>query len=205
MTSILLTTAALQGMFDGARVLIERAIATATIGSSADWDWGAGRITLFEGNVAAVEPSSTQVVLHVKSELEKLNVQMPRTLFQPACVNSFGDENCGIVLSDLAEAGHITGTDARDVQTDIVSTAHFGLGYMSCQTGANSGYVRPISTSDDMGLMSLVISLPNVPVAGDNITCTPGCDRSLTTCLDVYNNTDHFRGCPFIPVPESTR
>jgi len=31
----------------------------------------------------------------------------------------------------------------------------------------------------------------------------PGCDRTLATCTNVFNNTIHFGGFPYIPTPET--
>jgi hypothetical protein len=31
----------------------------------------------------------------------------------------------------------------------------------------------------------------------------PGCDRTLATCTNVFNNAANFGGFPFIPTPET--
>jgi hypothetical protein len=30
----------------------------------------------------------------------------------------------------------------------------------------------------------------------------PGCDRTLATCTNAFNNAVHFAGFPYIPTPE---
>jgi hypothetical protein len=40
-------------------------------------------------------------------------------------------------------------------------------------------------------------------VIGDQFQLLPGCDRTLATCTNVFNNAIHFGGFPFIPTPET--
>ena len=40
-------------------------------------------------------------------------------------------------------------------------------------------------------------------LAGDQFRLLPGCDRTLTTCTNVFNNANHFGGFPYIPTPET--
>jgi hypothetical protein len=51
-------------------------------------------------------------------------------------------------------------------------------------------------------LMILTDALPYAPAAGDAFNAYPGCDRTLITCQDTFNNIINFSGVPFIPVPE---
>jgi hypothetical protein len=38
---------------------------------------------------------------------------------------------------------------------------------------------------------------------GDEFQLLPGCDRTLATCTNVFNNSAHFGGFPYIPTPET--
>jgi hypothetical protein len=38
---------------------------------------------------------------------------------------------------------------------------------------------------------------------GDQFKLLPGCDRTLSTCTNVFNNAIHFGGFPYIPTPET--
>jgi hypothetical protein len=39
--------------------------------------------------------------------------------------------------------------------------------------------------------------------AGDQFQLLPGCNRTLATCTNVFNNAVHFGGFPYIPTPET--
>jgi hypothetical protein len=42
------------------------------------------------------------------------------------------------------------------------------------------------------------------PVAiGDTFQLLPGCDHTLATCQNIFNNLDHHGGFEFIPTPEN--
>jgi hypothetical protein len=38
---------------------------------------------------------------------------------------------------------------------------------------------------------------------GDDFTLLPGCDHSLPTCENVFDNVIHYGGEPYIPPPEN--
>jgi hypothetical protein len=38
---------------------------------------------------------------------------------------------------------------------------------------------------------------------GADFLAYPGCDRLQATCSGKFANLPNFRGCPFIPVPET--
>jgi hypothetical protein len=42
-------------------------------------------------------------------------------------------------------------------------------------------------------------------VGGDEIKIIPGCDKTTTTCVNVYDNIIHFGGQPFVPNPETAQ
>jgi uncharacterized phage protein (TIGR02218 family) len=61
--------------------------------------------------------------------------------------------------------------------------------------------VATIKSASSSGLM-LVYPLPNAPAAGDTFTAAQGCDHTMATCKDQFNNLSNFRGYPFVPPPQ---
>jgi len=47
--------------------------------------------------------------------------------------------------------------------------------------------------------VTLFVPLPFPLVAGDPVTITAGCDKSLAVCRDTFDNVFNFRGEPFVP------
>jgi len=53
------------------------------------------------------------------------------------------------------------------------------------------------------GWVSVKLPFLSSVVIGDQFQLLPGCDRTLATCTNVFNNAIHFGGFPFIPTPET--
>ena len=191
--------AAHNGALDGARVKVERVIMP-TWGDTSN-----GSLVLFEGMVAGVEPGSTNCVLHINSDLQLLQIQMPRTLFTPACANAFGDSSCGINIATLtvAKTTGVGSTVSVIYGASGPADQYYQNGLVNYTSGANTGTTRAV-TSFVGGVLTLVTPLAFPPATGDTFTVSPGCARTTAACAGFSNST-RFRGCPFIPFPETTR
>jgi len=194
-----LTLAAHNGAFDGARVKVERLFMPS-------WgDTSLGSLVEFEGAVAGVDPASQQVILHVMSDLEKLQLQMPHVLFMPACANSFGDPACGIVLSTLTATGTAGASTNASQVTNVTGhvDGYYNLGVIAMTSGPAAGSRRSVRSY----LSSVVVPavpFPIAPASGDGFSIYPGCQRTQTACAG-WSNSNRFRGCPYVPMPETTR
>jgi uncharacterized phage protein (TIGR02218 family) len=188
-----ISLAAHNGAFDAARVRVERVFSTYP------GDTSSGSVVLFEGNCAGVDPSSTQVILHVKSDLELLQQQMPRVLFQPGCANSFGDSGCGINIASLTSTGSLaSGPTASAVGTGLSKAdGYYTLGVLVMTSGAASGSRRTIS-SYVSNVATLSVPLPQTPAAGDTFQIYPGCARTRAACT-AYSNSNNYNGYPYVP------
>lgn len=191
------------GGFDGAQVLVELIY----MGPGGWGDTSLGTVVGFQGNVAPVNPTTTTVVLEVKDFKELFITQMPVTVFQSSCSNAFGDANCGkslaglTVSSSISSGASTTGFTASGLGQ---ATGYFNLGTLTMTSGAASGATRAISTFTSGGTIVLVTPLPAAPSNGDTFTITPGCDKQWTTCNTKYSNPTRYRGCPWVPPPETT-
>ena len=78
----------------------------------------------------------------------------------------------------------------------------YAQGTLVFTTGANLAVSAGIRSAG-AGLLTLAAPLRVVPAPGDTFTAYQGCDHTLATCGSKFNNTAHFRGFPFVPVPET--
>jgi uncharacterized phage protein (TIGR02218 family) len=185
-----ISLAAQNGAFDAARVRVERVF------SAYPGDTSMGSVVLFEGNCAGADPSSTQVVLHIKSDLELLQYQMPRILFQPGCANCFGDTGCGINLASITVSGTVGAGPTSAVIPSGVSGS-FALGVLVMTSGVASGSRRTVSANTG-GTITLSVPLPQTPAAGDTFAVYPGCARTAAACA-AYSNSNNYQGFPYVP------
>lgn len=68
-----------------------------------------------------------------------------------------------------------------------------------------SAHYKAVTTAPTTqnGQVQLVHPLPFVPKTGDLFTLTPGCDKTLATCIKKFNNKTNHGGFEFVPEPES--
>lgn len=188
------------GGLNGARVQVDRAF----------WPAGAtqptGALMWFPGRIADVECDRYEARLTVKSELELLNVMVPRDLYQAGCLNTLYDPACGKAAATYTVAGASTSaTDARRITFSHAlaqAAGYFDLGVAKFTSGANAGISRTIKTHTS-GALVVLQPWPFPVVSGDTFTVYPGCDKTQATCTTKFSNVVRFRGMPYVPMPET--
>jgi uncharacterized phage protein (TIGR02218 family) len=191
--------AAWQGQLDGALLQLERAFMP-TYG-----DTSPGTVVLFAGRISDIDCTRTGIDIRCRSHLELLNIQMPRRLWQSSCTHVFGDAMCQFDRSAL-QATFAVGPGSTQVQiaTSVSpSPANlYALGTITGVTGANAGSSRTVASMEG-GWVYIKLAFLSPVLVGDEFQLRPGCDRTLATCKNVFNNTTHFGGFPYIPTPET--
>lgn len=188
-----------RGQLDGALLQLERTFMP-TYG-----DTSAGSVVLFAGRVSDIDCSRTCVEIKCRSHLELLNIQMPRRLWQSSCTHLFGDAMCQFDRSTRqATFSAGPGSTASQINTSVVPTPAnlYIQGTVVSTTGANAGSNRTVANMSDSWIYVKLAFLSPVLV-GDQFQLLPGCDRTLATCTNVFNNMVHFGGFPYIPTPET--
>jgi uncharacterized phage protein (TIGR02218 family) len=165
-----------------------------------------GTITWFYGRVADVDVGRTKSVIKVRSLLDLLSQQMPRRLFQAACTHIFGDAMCLFDRTTMAQDITATGGTLQS-QINFSGFAPspstlYDQGTITGKTGANTGYKRTI-THLKSGIVYILDPWVFTVNIGDEFTLLPGCDHTLETCTNTFNNAEHFGGFPYIPPPDN--
>ncbi|HGH3640651.1 TPA: DUF2163 domain-containing protein [Acinetobacter baumannii] len=189
------------GQMDGARFKLERIFMDA----STPTDTSAGKIKLFEGRIIEPEFDRNTIQASVASDLDELNVQMPRNLYQPSCSNTLFDHACGLNRENYAlETTIAAGSTASRILCDINQPqGWFTQGVIEFLEGGNKGLKRTIRLHE-LDVLLLTLPLLEYPEVGQRIKVYPGCDKRLETCQNRFNNFARFRGAPFIPIPETS-
>lgn len=198
--SLPLAQFAANGGFDGARLELDRAFMP--VGSYGDTS--AGVLVMFVGRVAEVECTRTAVRMNVNSDLELLNVRLPRNVYQAGCRHSLYDAGCTLSKATFTVASAAAaGSTTRVINSALAqAVGYFDLGVLTFTSGVNSGLSRTVK-SYAVGIHTLSFPFPVAPTIGDTFTTYPGCDKQRTTCDTKYGNLVNFGGFPYIPVPET--
>jgi hypothetical protein len=197
---------AAQGFFDGgARLQIDYLLGP-DLQTALFW----GPIPkLFEGRIAGLDPAGSGVTLRAKSEIEALNILLPKFPLQPQCGNAVYDANCGLSRAAFTLTGTASGVPTKTTiptasgALTAKAAGYFELGVLSFTSGPNAGSRRAVQL---WTANTFTVSLPfnSTPAAGDAISVYPGCDRSKLQCGPAkFTNLPQYRGFPHIPAPEA--
>jgi uncharacterized phage protein (TIGR02218 family) len=190
------------GLFDGASVLLSRAFMT-TPGSTA----ALGAIALFGGVVAGINIAGAKVTITAKGKNNLLDQFAPRNVYQIGCSHNFCDVNCALNAASFT-TGYTVGAGASAAfipwaGTAPTNAALYANGVIVFTSGVCAGQSRTIMNGDASGL-NLAYPLYEIPSAGDSFTAQQGCDKTLATCKNIYNNLQHRRAYDFVPPPDTT-
>lgn len=235
-------SATIIGLMDGARVTLRRLFMPAhptkdvyndqhaieNRGDLGPGDTSLGAVTEFAGQITEATVKQGAVDWKVKSYLEKLNLQMPRNVFQEQCLNTLGDTMCGVNLCSGSLGGIPFSTTATIFAVPASNKLNFALGPLQpteffdfgkliFTTGPMSGLQLGVRSWVNIGIfgneIELMQSMPTMPNVGDTVLLVGGCQkREAEDCVAKYANyvdpADttkgvRYRGFNRVPPPDS--
>lgn len=211
-TTLAMTQAARNGLLDGAQFTLWRVFLDAPP------TWGVtpsirGGIKLFAGQVGQVDVAQLRIALEVRSALAALDVQLPRNLYQPGCLNSLFDGVCGLSKTGSAAGkafyfdSTVVGASSSTMRLVLAAApsqgaGYFDLGYAQINAGPfiylRRGIKRQVGATVD-----LIEPWPFALDDGTAIRLQAGCNKTRATCQEKFANDARFRGFPYIPVPDA--
>jgi uncharacterized phage protein (TIGR02218 family) len=193
------------GLFDGATVELDRFFAPLQAAGGA-LDTSLGAIVWFCGRVADTDVERGRIMMKVKSLMNLLAIhQMPRRLYQAACTHVFGDAMCGFDRTSLARiVTALAGSTQAEIHTALSPSPAtlFDQGTMIGLSGQNAGLMRTIRNLAGGVAYQLKAWLYPVQIS-DSFRLLPGCDHTVATCQNSFNNLSRYGGMPYIPPPET--
>jgi uncharacterized phage protein (TIGR02218 family) len=159
-----------------------------------------GSVLLFKGRVGKVDSvGRTRAKITVNSDLILLDIDMPRNLYAPGCQHVLYDAGCTLNAANFGTDGSVESADNGTIHWSG-ATDNYTQGKLLFTSGINNGLAFTVKTVSGNGL-TLAYPMEDVPSIGDTFTVYFGCDHSMGTCRDKFNNLQNFRGFPFIPPP----
>lgn len=189
-----------RGYFDGATASLSKLF----MGKPGDTSNGA--TAWFLGRVSDVEITRQKSIITIEDGTALLNVSMPRNVYQTGCLHALFDAGCTLTKSSFESTASVTGTGATLTTFNYTglsqATGYFNLGTILWTSGRNAGRVASVKSYGG-GTIKLFSPMPFAPVSGEGFKIYPGCDKTQATCTSKFSNLAHFRGYPYIPVPET--
>ena len=118
----------------------------------------------------------------------------------PTCRASLGDKRCRVDMAGRVRLARVIEADGAAVTLDVAEpvAGAFGFGRLRWIGGANSGLESAVRASDGT-VVTLREPPAFLPVAGDLVELSEGCDRRFETCVVRFANATNFRGEPHLP------
>lgn len=147
--------------------------------------------TAWKGRLASAAPGMLDYTLKMESVFTSLRRYGIRAKYQRNCRVPLYSRGCGVDPEDFAEPGTIsvaTGRVLTIVEADAFADGWFLGGMLRIADGSLSYIVG--HTGSQITLQRVYRSLYDVIQAGlpAVVTLYPGCDHSLDTCWDKFNN-----------------
>jgi uncharacterized phage protein (TIGR02218 family) len=126
--------------------------------------------------------------------------------YTPSCIVELGSPKCGFDISTLEITGTVSDlTNRRKFEDTTLTDADgfFDSGKIRWLTGNNAGVeieVREYLLTDPINPNIVLLDRMTADIQiGDTYSMTPGCNKSIAECRDVYENVINFRGFPHLP------
>lgn len=184
------------GLYDGAEVSLWLV----------DWQMPDNRLMLMKGAFGAVrhENESFHVTLEGPSSLLQQSVGR---VFQKKCDARLGDKRCQVGLTNptYQTTTQIIQAKALEIEIPLLqafSKTWFASGQIEWLAGGKvkgQFAIRSDAIRSGRRYLGLWESLTDLPIAGDQIRLTAGCDKHLATCRTKFSNAVNFQGTPHMP------
>ena len=163
----------------------------------------------FMGYMSTIERlGRASITFKVKSPLVRLNTDMPRNFYQPACLWSLFDSGCTLDKPGFAVGGTVGSSgiapNAVPVSGGVSPVVggdglpYFQRGRIVFTSGVNNGLQATLDTNDS-GTLYLAYPITDLPSPGDTFIAYPGCSKTFATCQNKFANSIHFRGFDKVP------
>jgi uncharacterized phage protein (TIGR02218 family) len=183
------------GVWDGATVEIFSAI----------WSLpSAGARMIRKGTIGQVRHDGTIFRAELRGMMDRLGANIGRVVL-PACDAILGDSRCQKSLTSFSHAVTVTSVTDRSHFADSSLTGtgtpvgYFDSGLITWATGLNSGRSMEIKQFGTGGAMTMFLPMADNISVGDTGTAVAGCNKTLATCRDTFDNVVNFRGFPHVP------
>lgn len=154
------------------------------------------------GWFGAISADGNKFTAQIYGMLEAFD-QTVGEIYSPMCRARLGDARCCVNLLQYQHAGKVHKIQNGQLVDKSINKADgfYTGGALRFTSGQCCGQqyevLKHAGNIITIGAGEAVEVRPN-----DSFTLFPGCDKTLGTCIDKFNNAVNFRGEPFIPNPQ---
>lgn len=148
---------------------------------------------LFDGYVTSVAFSGRTCSVDMNPFNEQFTREVPRYKYQSPCNHVLYDSFCGVDKNLFTQDGLVNGVVGNTITVSGFIGSEFTGGYVQNEAG-NDFRMIILQAADVFTLL-----LPFRAILGETVTAFQGCDHSIVTCRDKFDNVPRFGGFPLVP------
>lgn len=182
------------GRYDGARVEV----------FLVNWQDPAERVLLRVEDIGEVTSEGGAFTAELRSLAQRLSQERGR-IHNRRCDASLGDARCKVATAAWRGEGVVASADAGTIHVEGLAdfdAGFFDRGTLEFISGVAQGVRVDVESTEKIHgstRVALWMPLDVVPVEGDRVVITAGCDKTFATCRNRFHNQDNFRGFPHMP------
>lgn len=156
-------------------------------------------VVIWIGRVVNVKFESDQVTIRCEPILTALKRPALRRVYQTTCPHLLYGPICRATRGDFQLDATLTSASGVTLQSGsfaLEADGYYTGGYIEW---INEGATNRRFILDHVGI-TITINLPfsGIPSNAD-VVVFPGCDHSLSTCVNKFSNEENYGGFPYIP------
>lgn len=155
----------------------------------------------WKGRVTGTSLENDAVTLECENIFSSMRRTGLRARYQKNCRHALYQRGCNLNDYDFATTASIISSSGNvitvtDVLDSVGASGYYTGGMVELSTGE-----RQYITKQSGFELTLLLPFRNLEIDSNGVSVTiyPGCDRTLSTCIDKFNNKENFGGFPWIP------
>ncbi len=161
-----------------------------------------GSIPMIRGTIGEITINRGQANAEIRGLAQALQ-QGVLEQYSPTCRADLGDSECKVNLAAFTVTGSLTSLTSNKQFADSSRTEandHFNGGLLTWTSGNNNQLKMEVKDFNGAnGEFTLYQAMPKPIQVGDTYSVYRGCDKTLATCKNIFNNVVNFRGEPHVP------
>jgi uncharacterized phage protein (TIGR02218 family) len=166
----------------------------------------------FTGRLNSIDRlTRTSAEITIKSMMDDLDNEFPRSVIQCDCDAVLYDNRCGLNVNSFKTAGVVAAGSTKNTLLSNLTQAdvYYTQGYLTFTSGPMSGLSYMVKSYASQTVNPAQPFLV-VPAAGTTFNIFAGCDKTLPTCISKFGydpsaeTAPFHRGKPYVPDPTVT-
>ncbi len=176
------------------------------------YNWSASPVTIANDVETLIRGTFGEITINrdtIKLELRGLTQKLQQpigSVSTKTCRARLGDSKCTKSLTSFTHTATVTTVTSNSQFTATALTqaaGYFTEGVLTWTSGNNNGISEKVRSHSAGGVISFILPMVRAIQVGDTFSIIAGCNKTLETCRDKFNNVLNFQGEPHRPMVDA--